>query len=57
LVDSRRADGLSLERALGSIRREFLLDLSSRFIPDVRRLPNSGLRSGSGAALLVYSSA
>jgi len=37
VLDRLLKDGMSIERALGSIRREFLLDLSTGFVYDVLR--------------------
>jgi hypothetical protein len=37
VLDRLRKDGMSIERALASIRREFLLDLSTGFVYDVLR--------------------
>jgi hypothetical protein len=37
VLDRLLKDGMSVERALGSLRREFLLDLSSGFVYDVLR--------------------
>ncbi len=41
VLDRLLKDGMSVERALESIRREFLLDLSTGFVYDVLRDPGS----------------
>ena len=38
---------MSIERTLGSLRREFLLDLSSGFVHDARREQMAWRRQGS----------
>jgi transposase-like protein len=43
VLDRLLTDGMSIERALASIRREFLLDLSSGFVYDVLRDHAAGL--------------